>query len=66
MDEVNPKAYPLADAHLTKTILDLMQQVNLFSNKCYLKKKVIFLFEISFSKSNLVLGCELQATQKGS
>ena len=26
MDEVNPKAYPLADAHLTKTILDLTQQ----------------------------------------
>jgi U4/U6 small nuclear ribonucleoprotein SNU13 len=26
MDEVNPKAYPLADAHLTKTILDLVQQ----------------------------------------
>ena len=25
-EEVNPKAYPLADAHLTKTILDLMQQ----------------------------------------
>ena len=26
MDEVNPKAYPLANAHLTKSILDLMQQ----------------------------------------
>ena len=25
-DEVNPKAYPLADQHLTKTILDLVQQ----------------------------------------
>ena len=25
-EEVNPKAYPLADAHLTKTILDLVQQ----------------------------------------
>nr|XP_006625664.1 PREDICTED: NHP2-like protein 1 [Lepisosteus oculatus] len=25
--EVNPKAYPLADATLTKTILDLVQQV---------------------------------------
>lgn len=25
-DEVNPKAYPLADANLTTTILDLMQQ----------------------------------------
>eukprot|EP00055_Hartaetosiga_balthica_P002477 m.4120 g.4120 ORF g.4120 m.4120 type:complete len:127 (-) comp2173_c0_seq1:146-526(-) len=26
MSEVNPKAYPLADADLTKTILDLVQQ----------------------------------------
>ena len=25
-DEVNPKAYPLADAELTKKILDLVQQ----------------------------------------
>ena len=25
-DEVNPKAYPLADAQLTVTILDLVQQ----------------------------------------
>ncbi|XP_041473882.1 NHP2-like protein 1 [Lytechinus pictus] len=25
-DEVNPKAYPLADAELTKTLLDLVQQ----------------------------------------
>merc|ERR1712046_265301 len=25
-EEVNPKAYPLADAHLTKTILDVIQQ----------------------------------------
>ena len=25
-EEVNPKAYPLADANLTTTILDLMQQ----------------------------------------
>ena len=25
-DEVNPKAYPLADAALTKEILDLVQQ----------------------------------------
>ena len=66
MDEVNPKAYPLADAHLTKTILDLMQQVNLFFLISAIRKKVIFLFGISFSKSNLVLGCELQATQKGS
>ncbi|EPQ11638.1 NHP2-like protein 1 [Myotis brandtii] len=24
--DVNPKAYPLADAHLTKTLLDLVQQ----------------------------------------
>lgn len=26
--EVNPKAYPLADATLTKTILDLVQQAS--------------------------------------
>lgn len=26
--EVNPKAYPLADASLTKTILDLVQQAS--------------------------------------
>eukprot|EP00056_Hartaetosiga_gracilis_P016141 m.4058 g.4058 ORF g.4058 m.4058 type:complete len:127 (+) comp3793_c0_seq1:185-565(+) len=26
MTEVNPKAYPLADADLTKTLLDLVQQ----------------------------------------
>ena len=25
-DEVNPKAYPLADAQLTVTILDMLQQ----------------------------------------
>uniref|UniRef100_A0A8C4NKC7 NHP2-like protein 1 n=1 Tax=Eptatretus burgeri TaxID=7764 RepID=A0A8C4NKC7_EPTBU len=25
-DDVNPKAYPLADAQLTKTIMDLVQQ----------------------------------------
>uniref|UniRef100_A0A8C5KPD4 H/ACA ribonucleoprotein complex subunit 2 n=1 Tax=Jaculus jaculus TaxID=51337 RepID=A0A8C5KPD4_JACJA len=24
--DVNPKAYPLADAHLTKKLLDLVQQ----------------------------------------
>merc|ERR1712137_229005 len=27
-DEVNPKAYPLADVELTVTILDLVQQAN--------------------------------------
>ena len=28
VDDVNPKAYPLADPKLTKTILDLVQQAS--------------------------------------
>ena len=55
MDEVNPKAYPLADAHLTKTILDLMQQVNLFFlNKARFKKKTeFFCLKFQFRNYNL-------------
>ncbi len=30
-DDVNPKAYPLADPNLTKTILDLLQQASNYS-----------------------------------
>ena len=40
-EEVNPKAYPLADAHLTKTILDLMQQA---TNYKQLRKGMISFF----------------------
>lgn len=40
-EEVNPKAYPLADAHLTKTILDLMQQA---TNYKQLRKGMILFF----------------------
>ena len=53
-EEVNPKAYPLADAHLTKTILDLMQQA---TNYKQLRKGMIlfwsrFEFLLDFEPSS--------------
>ena len=44
-EEVNPKAYPLADAHLTKTILDLMQQATNY--KQLRKGMILFLPTLS-------------------
>lgn len=49
--DVNPKAYPLADATLSKTILDLVQQA---ANYKQLRKGAnegneIFLFQSSYS-----------------
>ena len=44
-EEVNPKAYPLADAHLTKTILDLMQQA---TNYKQLRKGMILFLSQSY------------------
>ena len=49
-EEVNPKAYPLADAHLTKTILDLMQQA---TNYKQLRKGMI-----SFLPTQIVKYCK--------
>ena len=45
-EEVNPKAYPLADAHLTKTILDLMQQATNY--KQLRKGMILFLSNHNF------------------
>ena len=47
-EEVNPKAYPLADAHLTKTILDLMQQATNY--KQLRKGMILFLSEFYFCR----------------
>ena len=50
-EEVNPKAYPLADAHLTKTILDLMQQATNY--KQLRKGMILFLSEHIFIRSSI-------------
>lgn len=51
--QVNPKAYPLADATLTKTILDLVQQA---SNYKQLRKganegEETYIFRLQWSQS---------------
>ena len=50
-EEVNPKAYPLADAHLTKTILDLMQQATNY--KQLRKGMILFLSGHIFTRSSI-------------
>ena len=50
-EEVNPKAYPLADAHLTKTILDLMQQA---TNYKQLRKGMIL-----FLSAHIFIRCSI-------
>jgi hypothetical protein len=46
--DVNPKAYPLADAKLTKDILDLVHQAQNYVNFT----KINFFYKNSFSSSD--------------